>query len=71
MPQDVEEADLASLPTSRDEIGQLGMAFRRMVGVLKEKQDIERQMLVSERLAALGRLTAGIAHEINNPLGAC
>ena len=69
VPQDVEEADLASLPTSRDEIGQLGMAFRRMVGVLKEKQDIERQMLVSERLAALGRLTAGIAHEINNPLG--
>lgn len=31
--------------------------------------ELERQMLASERLAAVGRLTAGIAHEINNPLG--
>jgi signal transduction histidine kinase len=54
---------------SRDEIGQLGTAFKRMVGVLREKQLLERQVMASERLAALGRLAAGIAHEINNPLG--
>ncbi|CAA7616364.1 HAMP domain-containing sensor histidine kinase [Magnetospirillum sp. SS-4] len=69
VPEDLEVARLAKLPRSRDEIGQLGDAFRRMVGELKNKQDLESQMLVSERLAALGRLSAGIAHEINNPLG--
>lgn len=69
VPLQLEAARLADLPDSRDEIGQLGAAFRRMVGELREKEELERQMLVSERLAAIGRLTAGIAHEINNPLG--
>lgn len=30
---------------------------------------LERQMLRSERLAAAGRLAAGVVHEINNPIG--
>ncbi|WP_126443654.1 ATP-binding protein [Sulfuricystis multivorans] len=69
VPDQLEAARLAELPKSRDEIGQLGDAFRRMVGELKKKQELENQMLVSERLAAVGRMSAGIAHEINNPLG--
>ena len=52
-----------------DEIGRLAKAFRTMLIDLREKEQIEQQMLVSERLAAVGRLSAGIAHEINNPLG--
>jgi signal transduction histidine kinase len=36
---------------------------------LREKAEFERQMVKSERMAAVGRLTACIAHEINNPLG--
>nr|MDP2191559.1 HAMP domain-containing sensor histidine kinase [Rhodoferax sp.] len=52
-----------------DELGQLFEAFGLMVKALQEKGLLEREMIRSERLAAVGRLSAGIAHEINNPLG--
>ncbi|MEO8332014.1 MAG: ATP-binding protein [Gallionella sp.] len=63
------DPDEFDLYESRDEIGQMGSAFKRMLRDLKHKENLEKQVLVSERLAAVGRLTAGIAHEINNPLG--
>lgn len=69
VPARLESAGLADLPRSRDEIGLLAQAFRRMVDDLKRQQALESQMIASERLAAVGRLSAGIAHEINNPLG--
>ncbi|WP_438396887.1 ATP-binding protein [Caballeronia sp. DA-9] len=53
----------------RDEIGALSASFRGMLDELSEKRQLEREMVVSERLAAVGRVAAGIAHEINNPLG--
>ena len=37
---------------------------------ISERQRIARQMLQTEKLAALGRLSASMAHEINNPLQA-
>ena len=58
-----------SLYAYNDELGQLFNAFGVMLGELREKESMERQMLQSERMAVIGRLTAGIAHEINNPLG--
>ena len=54
---------------SRDEIGQLGAAFKAMLKGLREKEALEKEVVFSERLAAIGRLAAGAAHEINNPLG--
>jgi len=52
-----------------DELGRLFHSYGLMVKSLHEKMRLEEEMLRSERLAAIGRLSAGIAHEINNPLG--
>jgi len=53
----------------RDEIGMLYLAYEKMVSELREKAGFEQEVLKTERMAAVGRLTASIAHEINNPLG--
>ncbi len=64
-------AEQIELPkvVSRDEIGDLTERFRSMVTDLADKREVERRMMTTDRLAALGRLAAGVAHEINNPLG--
>jgi len=51
--------------TKRDEIGILAGAFNVMTHKLSEAQ---RQVFQSQKLAAVGQLAAGVAHEINNPL---
>ena len=54
--------------TYNDELGRMFKAFNSMLEQLREKDFLEKQMLQSERMAAIGHLTASIAHEINNPL---
>ena len=49
----------------QDEFTDLAIAINRM---LKEIQDRGAQLVESRKMVAVGTLTAGIAHEINNPL---
>jgi signal transduction histidine kinase len=53
----------------RDELGQLFQAYDAMLVEMREKALLERELLQTERLTAIGRLASGIAHEVNNPLG--
>lgn len=43
--------------------------YQRLKSSLSELSMAKEQLVHSEKMASLGRLTAGIAHEINNPLG--
>lgn len=52
-----------------DELGRLFAVYNQMLVELRTKGEMEKQIVQSERLAALGQLAAGMAHEINNPLG--
>jgi signal transduction histidine kinase len=48
-----------------DEIGMLAASFNRMMDQL---QSYERRLVESEKMATAGRMAAGLAHEIRNPL---
>jgi signal transduction histidine kinase len=57
---------------TNDEIGLLAASFnemsRKMAADIEELRVLNEHLIRTERLAAMGTLAAGVAHEVNNPL---
>jgi PAS domain S-box-containing protein len=52
------------------EVGSVGVFtdMREILKIRKELEDANIQLIQSQKIASIGRMAAGVAHEINNPL---
>lgn len=67
-----EQLDCPLAPVGIFELDCIGSEINRLAMVIKDQQtrriNLERQLHEADRLAVLGRLVAGVAHELRNPL---
>ncbi|WP_304608627.1 sensor histidine kinase [Hyalangium versicolor] len=52
----------------RSRTGELESANTQLAASLRQLQTMQAQLIFTDRLASMGRLAAGVGHEINNPL---
>lgn len=75
-----DDFELRTAVMTQDEIGTLASAFNQLIdrvqqllaeqeaAIARERQLQESQLMQNEKMSSLGRMMAGIAHEINNPV---
>jgi two-component system NtrC family sensor kinase len=54
---------------TKDELGELAQTFNRMTDIIQKNKEMEESLAQHGKMASLGVLSSGVAHEINNPLG--
>jgi signal transduction histidine kinase len=62
----VREKVMADLERTNRSLGEKNARLRRLVEEVRNAQD---RLVQSEKMASLGRLVAGVSHELNNPVG--
>lgn len=58
------------IPEMGGEIGEIATAVNEVAAALSQRRQLEQQMQRADKLAALGEVAAGVAHEIRNPMTA-
>lgn len=68
-PTNVQMIDAKMVNAARPEYRRAFAAYNTLAKAMQEREELGMRLAEEERLASLGRLASGMAHEINNPLG--